>query len=269
MSETVRTHLRVRASELVGRNWLNTGGKSLDLESLRGKIVLLDFWTFCCINCLHVLDELRPLEQQYSDVLVTVGVHSPKFEHEADPGGAGRRRGALRDPPPGPGRPRAGHLEGLHRPRLAHPGGHRPRGLHRGAPLRRRPRRRPRRADPRADRRARGQGHPAPRRRPLRGAGADVGHPAVPGQGPVPARRPRRRNRARTPVPGWSPTPATTASWSSPPTSRPCSAPTAPAKRATPTATPRPPASTSRRAWCCCRRTSPRRPATTSSSPTP
>lgn len=85
MSETVRTQLRVRASELVGRNWLNTGGKSLDLEALRGKIVLLDFWTFCCINCLHVLDELRPLEDQYSDVLVTVGVHSPKFEHEADP----------------------------------------------------------------------------------------------------------------------------------------------------------------------------------------
>ncbi|MFM9272919.1 NHL domain-containing thioredoxin family protein [Pseudarthrobacter sp. NKDBFgelt] len=85
MSETVRTHARVRASELVGRNWLNTGGKNLDLEALRGKIVLLDFWTFCCINCLHVLDELRPLEEQYSDVLVTVGVHSPKFEHEADP----------------------------------------------------------------------------------------------------------------------------------------------------------------------------------------
>ena len=85
MSETVRTHARVRASELVGRNWLNTGGKALDLEALRGKIVLLDFWTFCCINCLHVLDELRPLEEQYSDVLVTVGVHSPKFEHEADP----------------------------------------------------------------------------------------------------------------------------------------------------------------------------------------
>jgi thiol-disulfide isomerase/thioredoxin len=85
MSETVRTHHRVRASELVGRNWLNTGGKPLDLESLRGKIVLLDFWTFCCINCLHVLDELRPLEEKFSDVLVTVGVHSPKFEHEADP----------------------------------------------------------------------------------------------------------------------------------------------------------------------------------------
>ncbi|NYE95721.1 thiol-disulfide isomerase/thioredoxin [Psychromicrobium silvestre] len=76
---------RVRASELQGRGWLNTGGKSLDLAALRGKIVLLDFWTFACINCLHVLDELRPLEQQYADVLVTVGVHSPKFEHEADP----------------------------------------------------------------------------------------------------------------------------------------------------------------------------------------
>ncbi|UKA49540.1 NHL domain-containing thioredoxin family protein [Arthrobacter sp. FW305-123] len=85
MSETVRTQHRVRASELEGRGWLNTGGKSLDLESLRGKIVLLDFWTFCCINCLHVLDELRPLEEKYSDVLVTIGVHSPKFEHEADP----------------------------------------------------------------------------------------------------------------------------------------------------------------------------------------
>ncbi|WP_394940216.1 NHL domain-containing thioredoxin family protein [Psychromicrobium sp. YIM B11713] len=76
---------RVRASELIGRGWLNTGGQSLDLEALRGKIVILDFWTFCCINCLHVIDELRPLEQKYSDVLVTVGVHSPKFEHEADP----------------------------------------------------------------------------------------------------------------------------------------------------------------------------------------
>ena len=78
-------HVRIRASELAGRGWLNTGGRMLDLEKLRGKIVLLDFWTFCCINCLHVLDELRPLEQQYADVLVTVGVHSPKFEHEADP----------------------------------------------------------------------------------------------------------------------------------------------------------------------------------------
>ncbi|WP_235915644.1 NHL domain-containing thioredoxin family protein [Puerhibacterium puerhi] len=76
---------RVRASELVGRGWLNTGGKAVTLADLRGKIVVLDFWTFCCINCLHVLDELRELEEAHRDVLVIVGVHSPKFEHEADP----------------------------------------------------------------------------------------------------------------------------------------------------------------------------------------
>ena len=52
--------VRVRASELTGRSWLNTGEKNLDLQALRGKIVILDFWTLCCINCLHVLDELRP-----------------------------------------------------------------------------------------------------------------------------------------------------------------------------------------------------------------
>ncbi|MFC5234238.1 NHL domain-containing thioredoxin family protein [Pseudonocardia zijingensis] len=76
---------RVRAPELRGRRWLNTGGTELTLADLRGKIVLLDFWTFCCINCLHVLDELRELEERYADVLVTIGVHSPKFVHEADP----------------------------------------------------------------------------------------------------------------------------------------------------------------------------------------
>lgn len=75
---------RVRAPELRGRGWLNTGGKELKLADLRGKIVLMDFWTFCCINCLHVLDELRPLEAKYGDVLVVIGVHSPKFEHEKD-----------------------------------------------------------------------------------------------------------------------------------------------------------------------------------------
>lgn len=48
-------------------------------------MVLLDFWTFCCINCLHVLDELRPLEERFGDALVVIGVHSPKFEHEKDP----------------------------------------------------------------------------------------------------------------------------------------------------------------------------------------
>ena len=73
---------RLRAPELVGRRWINTGGKDLSLQDLRGKIVLLDFWTFCCINCLHVLDELREIEEKYHDELVVIGVHSPKFEFE-------------------------------------------------------------------------------------------------------------------------------------------------------------------------------------------
>lgn len=76
---------RVRAPGLTGAGgWLNTGGEQLRLADLRGKCVILDFWTFCCVNCLHVLDELRELEERHSDTVVVVGVHSPKFVHEAE-----------------------------------------------------------------------------------------------------------------------------------------------------------------------------------------
>lgn len=76
---------RVRAPELTGAGgWLNTGGEPLDLAALRGKCVIVDFWTFCCVNCLHVLDELRELEERHQDTTVVVGVHSPKFVHEAE-----------------------------------------------------------------------------------------------------------------------------------------------------------------------------------------
>ncbi|MGW4503232.1 NHL domain-containing thioredoxin family protein [Streptomyces sp. NPDC004436] len=76
---------RVRAPELIGKGgWLNTGGKELTLADLRGRVVILDFWTFCCINCLHVLDELRELEEKHRDTVVIIGVHSPKFVHEAE-----------------------------------------------------------------------------------------------------------------------------------------------------------------------------------------
>ena len=80
-----RMRVRVRAPELHGRRWLNTGGRELTLAGLRGRIVVLDFWTFCCVNCLHALDELREVEEQFGDTLVVIGVHSPKFAHEADP----------------------------------------------------------------------------------------------------------------------------------------------------------------------------------------
>jgi thiol-disulfide isomerase/thioredoxin len=76
---------RVRAPELVGRGgWINTGDRELSLAALRGRIVILDFWTFCCVNCLHALDELRELEERHRDTVVIVGVHSPKFTHEAE-----------------------------------------------------------------------------------------------------------------------------------------------------------------------------------------
>ncbi len=76
---------RVRAPEPVGAGgWVNTGGRELSLAALRGRIVILDFWTFCCVNCLHVLDELRALEAEFPEELVVIGVHSPKFAHEAE-----------------------------------------------------------------------------------------------------------------------------------------------------------------------------------------
>lgn len=86
---TLNVHMasraRVRAPELIGKGgWLNTGGNDLTLTDLRGRIVILDFWTFCCVNCLHVLDELRELEERHRDSVVIIGVHSPKFVHEAD-----------------------------------------------------------------------------------------------------------------------------------------------------------------------------------------
>ncbi len=66
-----------------GVDWLNAAGP-IDLKDLRGKFVLLDFWTYCCINCIHVLPELKKLEKAYPNNLVVIGVHSAKFETEED-----------------------------------------------------------------------------------------------------------------------------------------------------------------------------------------
>ncbi|MFI7499317.1 NHL domain-containing thioredoxin family protein [Streptomyces sp. NPDC049687] len=85
MSAPTPRRVRVRAPELIGKGgWVNTGGRRYTLADLRGRIVVLDFWTFCCINCLHVLDELRELEEKHRDTVVVIGVHSPKFVHEAE-----------------------------------------------------------------------------------------------------------------------------------------------------------------------------------------
>ncbi len=64
--------------------WLNTE-TPLSLEELRGHVVLLDFWTYCCINCLHVLPTLERLEEELADEpFVVIGVHAAKFDQEKD-----------------------------------------------------------------------------------------------------------------------------------------------------------------------------------------
>eukprot|EP00913_Durusdinium_trenchii_P010913 g10242.t1 len=64
-----------------GTAWLNTSGP-ISLKDVRGKIVLLDFWTYCCVNCMHVLPDLKYLEKKYPNELVVIGVHSAKFDTE-------------------------------------------------------------------------------------------------------------------------------------------------------------------------------------------
>ena len=66
-----------------GITWLNTKNP-ISKRDLKGKFVLLDFWTYCCINCIHVLPELKKLEKKYPNRLVVIGVHSAKFETEKD-----------------------------------------------------------------------------------------------------------------------------------------------------------------------------------------
>ena len=133
---------------------------------------MLDFWTFCCINCLHVLDELRPLEEKYAR---RPGRRSactrPSSSTRRDPDALAA----------------AVERYGVHHPVLDDPEmvmlaayaarawptlvGDRPRGLRRRVDGRRGPRRLPRAPAGRADRRARGEGHAAPRRRTVRAAG--------------------------------------------------------------------------------------------------
>ena len=66
-----------------GLGWINTAGP-IELADLKGKFVVLDFWTYCCINCMHILPELKKLEQAYPNELVVIGVHSAKFDGEVD-----------------------------------------------------------------------------------------------------------------------------------------------------------------------------------------
>jgi len=81
---TPKPRHRQPAPELDGGvAWLNTAGP-IKLKDLRGKIVVLDFWTYCCINCMHTLPDLAKLEKKYANQIVVIGVHSAKFDNEKD-----------------------------------------------------------------------------------------------------------------------------------------------------------------------------------------
>ena len=64
-----------------GVEWLNTR-RPLTLGEFGGKLLILDFWTYCCINCMHLIPTLRALERKYPDEIAIVGVHSAKFDEE-------------------------------------------------------------------------------------------------------------------------------------------------------------------------------------------
>jgi thiol-disulfide isomerase/thioredoxin len=77
--------VRIHAPDLKGATaWLNAD-HPLSIHELRGQLVILDFWTYCCVNCLHVLPVLRDLEERHrDDPLLVIGVHSAKFDAEKD-----------------------------------------------------------------------------------------------------------------------------------------------------------------------------------------
>lgn len=65
------------------KEWLNVS-RPLKAEDLKGRIILLDFWTFCCINCMHVIPDLQYLEKKFDKKLTVIGVHSAKFANERE-----------------------------------------------------------------------------------------------------------------------------------------------------------------------------------------
>jgi cytochrome c biogenesis protein CcdA/thiol-disulfide isomerase/thioredoxin len=78
-----------RAPEFVGtERWFNTpGDRPLTLDRLRGRVVLVDFWTYSCINCIRTLPYLRAWNARYRrDGLTIVGVHTPEFPFEREAG---------------------------------------------------------------------------------------------------------------------------------------------------------------------------------------
>jgi thiol-disulfide isomerase/thioredoxin/sugar lactone lactonase YvrE len=81
LTEPHETFIHAPEIDRPGLAWLNTP-KPLSLADVKGKLVILDFWTFCCINCMHILPTLRKIEEAFSKEVMVIGVHSPKFAAE-------------------------------------------------------------------------------------------------------------------------------------------------------------------------------------------
>jgi thiol-disulfide isomerase/thioredoxin len=72
------------APTVTATKWLNTA--PLDAHDLKGKVVMYDFWTFGCINCINTLPHVKAWDERYrADGLVVLSIHTPEFSYEADP----------------------------------------------------------------------------------------------------------------------------------------------------------------------------------------
>lgn len=65
------------------QRWLNLARK-IEKKDLKNRIILLDFWTHSCVNCLHIIPEIKKLEKEFGNKILVIGVHSGKFENEKD-----------------------------------------------------------------------------------------------------------------------------------------------------------------------------------------
>jgi len=84
-ADLIATSQRPQAPEFQGvAGWINSEPRSI--ASLRGQVVLIDFWTYSCVNCVHTIPHLQALQAKYSATgLTIVGVHSPEFDFEKSP----------------------------------------------------------------------------------------------------------------------------------------------------------------------------------------
>ncbi|MDX2083104.1 MAG: thioredoxin family protein [Rickettsiales bacterium] len=78
-------NITYQAPEIIGiEKWFN--GNAQKISNLKGKVVLIDFWTYSCINCLRTLPHIKELHEKYGDKgLVIIGIHAPEFEFEKNP----------------------------------------------------------------------------------------------------------------------------------------------------------------------------------------